>query len=97
MDTSSYFVAEAFDPERSGAGRTGRATAELAGQGRRVTLLGSLFSADDELSLHVFRADSAETVAEVGLRASSPFDRIWPAEWIATAAGPCAPLGRKGG
>lgn len=79
-----HFVGESYDPggECSTAGRAGRAAAELAGRGRVVRHLGSLLSPDEELSLHLFEADSAETVAEVGRLAASPFDRIWPAAWF---------------
>ena len=81
-----HFVGESYEPDEtsSAAGRAGRAAAELARRGRPVRHLGSLVSPDEELSLHVFEADSVETVAEVGRLAASPFDRIWPAVWLGT-------------
>ena len=82
-----HFVGERYDPSDacSAAGRAGKAAAELAGRGLEIRHLGSLLSPDEELSLHLFEADSAETVAEVGRLAASPFDRIWPAAWLPAA------------
>jgi len=83
-----HFVGESYDPGGTGsaAGCTSQAAAELAGRGRPIRHLGSLVSPDEELSLHLFEADSAETVAEVGRLAESPFDRIWAAVWSGPAA-----------
>lgn len=84
MGEWAQFVGETYDPGGGNAAAE-RAAAELAGQGSRVRHLGSLLAPDDQVSLHLFEADSAETVAEVGRRAAMPFDRIWPAVWIETA------------
>jgi hypothetical protein len=81
MTTAGHFVGETYDTGDASPS-VGRAATTLAEQGRSVRHLGALLSPDDELSLHLFEADSAETVAEVGLRADTPFDRIWPAVWI---------------
>jgi len=72
----------------SAAGRAGWAAAALAGRGREIRHLGSLHSPDEELSLDLFEADSAETVAEAGRLAASPFDRIWAAAWLPSACRP---------
>ena len=78
MSTHRHFVGEAYD-DGGGTQSVDRAAAQLAEQGRPVRHLGALLAPSDELSLHLFEADSAETVAEVGRRAATPFDRIWPA------------------
>jgi len=94
----AHFVGETYDPGTacSAAGRAGRAAAELAGRGRAIRHLGSLLSPDEELSLHLFEADSAETVAEVGRLAASPFDRIWQAAWLpATCTCTCNEKGEQ--
>jgi len=76
-----YFVGEAYQPDGAdaAAGSASDAAAALAGEGRTVRHLWSLFDPEDELCLHLFEADSAETVAELGRRAATPFDRVWAA------------------
>lgn len=87
---AAHFVGESYDTGEKGsaAGRAASAAAELARQGRPVRHLGSLLAPEDELALHLFEADAAETVAEVGRRASLSFDRIWRAVWSGPAE-PC--------
>jgi len=76
-----------FLAERYGAG-TSRAAArreadaaqaaaiELSGEGRAVTLLGSLLVPSDETVFSLFGAASPEDVAAVGDRTHQPYDRI---------------------
>jgi hypothetical protein len=53
-----------------------RAAVELSGEGRPVTLIGSLLVASDETVFSLFGALSPEDVAAVGERTDQPFDRI---------------------
>ncbi len=87
MWTGGKFVGEAYDTGGSSES-VGSAAAELALQGRSVRHLGCLLAPEDELALHLFEADTAETVAEVGRRAATPFDRVWRAVWTESAR-PC--------
>ncbi|MEO5885383.1 MAG: hypothetical protein ABIQ58_07720 [Candidatus Limnocylindrales bacterium] len=52
------------------------AAIELSGEGRYVTLLGSLLVPGDETVFSLFGAASPEDVAAVGERTRQPYDRI---------------------
>jgi hypothetical protein len=53
-----------------------RAALELSGEGRPVTLIGSLLVPSDETVFSLFGASSPEDVAAVGERSAQPYDRI---------------------
>jgi hypothetical protein len=83
-DPRPQFIAEGVlvEPLAPSLARTQRAAAELAGEGRLVRYLRTIVVPEDELCLHVFEADSAETVDELGRRAEEPFDRVVAATQI---------------
>ena len=60
-----------------------RAANELARDGRAVRYLRTIGVPGDQLCLHVFEADSAEALEEVGRRAETPFDRVVEASEVA--------------
>lgn len=76
------FLAERYRAGMSQAVARGEAEAaqtaavELSGEGRHVTLLGSLLVPGDETVFSLFGAASPEDVAAVGERTQQPYDRI---------------------
>ena len=76
------FLAERYGAGMSQAVARGEAEAaqiaalELSGEGRQVTLLGSLLVPGDETVFSLFGAASPEDVAAVGERTRQPYDRI---------------------
>lgn len=76
------FLAERYRAGMSQAVARGEAEAartaavELSGEGRHVTLLGSLLVPSDETVFSLFGAASPEDVAAVGERTQQPYDRI---------------------
>lgn len=91
-DPKPQFIAEGVlvEPLAPVIERTRRAAAALSGEGRRIRYLRTIVVPEDELCLHVFEADSAETVHELGRRAEEPFDRVV----VATQISP-SPLERR--
>ena len=53
-----------------------RAAIELSGEGRTVSLIGSLLVPSDDTVFSLFSAASSDDVAAVGDRIDQPFDRI---------------------
>ena len=86
-DRKSQFIAERVlvEPVAPAIQRTRRAAAALAGEGRQIRYLRTIVVPEDELCLHVFEADSPETVDELGRRAEEPFDRVVAAAQISTS------------
>jgi hypothetical protein len=70
------------DSADAAAAKADRAALELARERRAVRHLRTIFVPADELCLHLFEADSEETVGEVGRRAATPFDRVLAAREI---------------
>jgi hypothetical protein len=75
-------------PVEAAAATARRAADELTREGRTVRYLHTIAVPDDELCLHLFAADSAEAVDEVGRRASTPFDRVVAAQHVAFPTSP---------
>jgi hypothetical protein len=63
-------------PAESAAAQVRDAVVELRAEGRAVSHLCTIAVPEDELCLHLFDAESAQLVGEVGRRAETPFDRV---------------------
>jgi hypothetical protein len=70
-------------PFELAASKARRAAGEVAGDGRGVRYLRTIGVPGDELCLHVFEAESAAALEEVGRRAGTPFDRVVEANDVA--------------
>jgi hypothetical protein len=81
MPTSKYrecYIGELYvtEPPEGAAARAQRGAAELMSEGHAIRYLRTLSVPDDELCLHVFAAESAELVGDLGCRSGTPFDRV---------------------
>jgi hypothetical protein len=83
-DPTAQFIAEGVlvEPLGPSLARAQRVAAELADEGRSIRYVRTIVVPEDELCLHVFEADSADTVDELGRRAEEPFDRVVAATHI---------------
>jgi hypothetical protein len=61
---------------RRGAKRARAAAEELAGEGRLVRFVRSLFVPEDETCFYFYEAATAADVREAAQRAALPFDRV---------------------
>jgi hypothetical protein len=77
-DRIPQFIAEGVlvEPVAPSIARARRAAAQLTGEGRSIRYVRTIIVPEDELCLHVFEAESAATVAELGRRADGRFDRV---------------------
>jgi hypothetical protein len=80
-----HYIGECYlaGPVEAAAATARQAADALTREGRAVRYLHTIAVPDDELCLHVFAAESAEAVDEVGRRASTPFDRVVAARHVA--------------
>jgi hypothetical protein len=76
------FVAEQYLPASGAdaavklAGAARRAAEQLTSEGTPIRFVRSIFIPEDETCLHVYQADSVETVRTAVARASLPLDRV---------------------
>lgn len=84
-DRLGSYIGELYlaGPADDAAAKVRRAAEGLTREGRAVRYLRTISMPEDELCLHLFEADSEETVGEVGRRAAMPFDRVVTAAEIA--------------
>ena len=79
---SRTYLLECYKPglERaeveSATDRALAASAELREEGRKVEYVGAILVPEDEVVFHVFAAESAAAVREVGVRASVEHERV---------------------
>ena len=81
----SQYICELYfaGPYELAAAKARQAAGELARRGRAVRHVRTIAVPGDQLCLHLFEADSADALEEVGRRAETPFDRVVEASEVA--------------
>jgi hypothetical protein len=97
----AQYLVELYLPRRNEAAlaeaamRARSASDELAGEGKQVRYLRTIFVPQDEICFLLYEAQAADLVAEASLRAQIEYERIVPA--VSVDRGDTHSKGRTGG